>query len=364
MTPAPLRILIADDDDGDRMQMRRLLRQAGFQCEVTEAASIEEANLACKNARFDCAIVDYLMPGHDGLHGITSLREQQPDIAIIMVTGQGDEMVASEAIKLGAADYMPKSQLTSLYVDHVLKSALNKVALERKVAEQKADLENFAHVLAHDLKTPIHHVQYLASFIDRDLREGKTEKLRTDCEKIVAVAKRMEDLINTLHQYTRAEANVVFQATDLQEVLEDCLNNMAPTIAACRAAIEAAKLPKVTGNAALLTQLFQNLIANGLKYCSAERPEIKVLAENRGGVWLVGVQDNGIGIAKEHRSRVFEPFKRLHSADQYEGTGLGLATCRKIVQRHGGEIWCDAAESGGTVFWFTLPQSTTVESRV
>jgi signal transduction histidine kinase len=355
MIARPLKILIADDDDGDRRQMRRVLRQAGIECEITEAADIVEASAACKLTNFDCAVIDYSMPGENGLFGISTLKESYPDMAIIMVTGQGDELIASEAIKLGAADYIPKSQLTPVYLQHVLSSALHKMALERKVAEQKQELEHFAHVLAHDLKTPIHHIHYLASFIERDMREGRTDKLREDCQKIVTVAKRMEELINTLQQYTRTEADVEFDTVSLKVVLENCLTNLSPFITATGGRVDCSQLPEVIGNASLLVQLLQNLVSNGLKYCNAGYPEIRILADLREGMWHIGVADNGIGIAEEFREGIFEPFKRLHSADQYEGTGLGLATCRKIVRRHGGDIWCDAGDNGGTVFWFTLP---------
>jgi signal transduction histidine kinase len=353
----PLSILVADDDDGDRRQMRRILRQAGIHCEVTEVADIEQASQACRDRKFDCAIVDYRMPGHDGLYGISSLRELQPDMAIVMVTGQGDEIIASEAIKLGAADYVPKSQLSPGYLQHVLRNALHKMALERKVAEQKSELESFAHVLAHDLKSPLHHIQYLVRFIERDINEGDMQKLKDDCDKIESAAKRMEDLINTLHQYTRTDSRVAFSNVSLQMAVEDCLTALAPYIDAAGAKVAYSDLPMVHGNSALLAQLFQNLVGNGMKYCKAEQPVIHIESSPRDGFHHITVTDNGIGIPAEFRERIFEPFRRLHSADQYEGAGLGLAICRKIVDRHGGDIWCDGGEDGGTVFWITLPEA-------
>ena len=359
MTNQTISILIADDDDGDRKQLRRTLRQTGLACEVVETADLAAAVAACAEQDFDCAIVDYRMPGENGLDGIRALRQRQPNLAIIMVTGQGDEFVASEAIKLGAADYVPKSQITPNHLSYVLTNALTKMALERKIAEQKADLENFAHVLAHDLKTPIHQIQYLAKFIERDIRDQRWDKLPNDCEKIVSTAKRMEDLINTLQHYTRADTPVNFEPVSLDDVLRQCLGNMAQDIAACRARIKTATLPIVHGNGPMLAQLLQNLIGNALKYCRAAFPEIEIGSDLSGGQCRITVKDNGIGIPPEHRKTIFEPFKRLHSADQFEGTGLGLATCRKIVDRHGGRIGCENAHEGGSVFWFTLRHAET-----
>lgn len=354
MSDQPINILIADDDEGDRKQLRRTLLQARIACNIVEAGDLEEAVAASADQDFDCAIVDYRMPGENGLDGIRALRERQPHLAIIMVTGQGDEFVASEAIKLGAADYVPKSQITPSHFSYVLSNALTKMALERKIAEQKADLENFAHVLAHDLKTPIHQIQYLAKFIERDIRDQRWDKLPTDCEKIVSTAKRMEDLINTLQHYTRADTAVAFEAVSLDEVLKQCLANMALEIAACSARIKAAALPVVYGNAPMLSQLLQNLIGNAMKYCRAAFPEIEIRSDETNHQCRITVRDNGIGVPPEHTRTIFEPFRRLHSADQFEGTGLGLATCRKIVDRHGGKIGCDRAADGGSIFWFTL----------
>lgn len=349
------RILIADDDDGDRRQIARLIRQSNFGCQLSEADDLAAAEAACAAQSFDCAIIDYRMPGADGLQGIGALRQRHPHLAIVMVTGQGDELIASEAIKLGAADYVPKSQLSPGYLSHVLRNAIRKAELERLVADQRAELERFAHVLAHDLKTPIHQIQYLVRFIERDVQEALYEKLQVDCGRLVSTAQRMEALINTLQQYTRIDRDVPFGRISLQDALEDCLRNLAREIAESQAWVAYDALPAVYGNGPLLTQLFQNLVGNGIKYCRAVRPEISVKAVQRGDGYAVAVADNGIGIAPEHRAAIFEPFKRLHSSDEFEGTGLGLATCRKIVERHGGSLWCEPGALGGTVFWFTLP---------
>lgn len=357
MSERPPRILIADDDDGDRRQIARLIRQARFRCELTEADDLAGAEAACAAVPFDCAIIDYRMPGADGLQGIGALRRRYPHLAIVMVTGQGDELIASEAIKLGAADYVPKSQLSPGYLSHVLRNAIRKAELERLVADQRAELERFAHVLAHDLKSPIHQIQYLVRFIERDVREALYEKLQADCDKLVATAQRMEALINTLQQYTRIDRDVVFGRTSLQDALDDCLRDLAREIAERKARVHYGELPVVYGNGPLLTQLFQNLVGNGLKYCRADCPEISVKVVQQDEVYAIGVEDNGIGIAEEQRAAIFEPFKRLHSADEFDGTGLGLATCRKIVERHGGSLWCEGGGNGGTIFWFTLPSA-------
>jgi DNA-binding NtrC family response regulator len=140
-----LNILIADDDEGDRKQLRRALEQAGLSCECVETRSMNEAQEACDKCVFDCAIVDYRMPGYDGLHGIAALHQRLPHMPIIMATGQGDERVAAEAMKRGASDYIPKSQINKASIRRVIENALDKATLRRKVAEQREDaLRRFA----------------------------------------------------------------------------------------------------------------------------------------------------------------------------------------------------------------------------
>src|ERR1700681_2483436 len=123
MAHGTLNILIADDDEGDRKQVRRALRQAGLSCECVEASSIEEALEACDKCPFDCAFIDYRMPGHDGLHGIAALHERLPYMSIIMATGQGDERVATEAMKLGASDYIAKTNIHAKSIRRTIESA-------------------------------------------------------------------------------------------------------------------------------------------------------------------------------------------------------------------------------------------------
>jgi signal transduction histidine kinase len=354
MNSGTLRLLIADDDDGDRMQLRRLIRGCGLVCEIDEALDLNEAEAACAARTYDCAIIDYRMPGGDGLEGIVALRERYPLLPIVMVTGQGDELIATEAIKLGAADYVPKSQLSQSYIAHVIQSALRKAELERIVADQREELERFGHVLAHDLKTPIHQIRYLVDFIERDLEEGNQEKLRLNRDRLLATARRMEDLINTLQHYTMTDKPMEVSVISLDSAVEGCLSNLAGEIAARDARIACGRLPMARGNLSLLIQLFQNLVGNSLKYCGTARPEVSISAETAGNAVTVSIADNGIGVPLVQQHAIFQPFRRLHRQAEIEGTGLGLAICRKIVERHGGSIWCESRPAGGSVFRFTL----------
>jgi signal transduction histidine kinase len=352
-----LNILIVDDDDGDRKQVRRTLKQAELACECVEATSIEEALDACEKRAFDCAVVDYRMPRYDGLRGIAALHERLPFMAIIMATGQGDEMVATEAMKLGASDYITKGQIDSRSIRRSIENAMEKTALRRTVAQQQEELENFASVLVHDLSAPIASMQIFARAIEDGLQDDGADKseIIDHCRDVISAGRRTGALIDTLYEYTQANVQVALKPVDMRQVMENAQSALKHVIQQRRAQVTHGALPLVNGNAPQLMQLLQNLIGNGIKYCDAMVPTVHVAASLNGhNIWRFTVQDNGIGLGEEDYQRVFEPFKRLHDTSRYEGTGLGLATCKKIVERHGGLIRCESREGEGTTFSFTL----------
>jgi signal transduction histidine kinase len=355
-----LQILITDDDKGDRKQIRRAIGQCGLSAECTETASIDDALAACNGREFDCAVVDYRLPGEDGLEGITALRARLPHVAIIMSTGHGDEMVATEAMKRGAADYISKSRINPVTIQRAIENALEKCALQRRVVQQQQELENFARVLAHDLRAPAASIESFATRIGERLKEGNLEKALQSADWVIQTAKRMNRLIDTLHRYTMADVKVDFEAVEMNQVFESAQANLHRSIEERGASITADTLPPVFGNAPQLIQFLQNLIANALKFCDKPVACIHVSALNRvasgndQASWLFSVADNGIGIPKAKHKWIFEPFTRLSGGRGRDGTGLGLATCKKLIERHGGTIWCESQPGPGTVFFFTL----------
>jgi signal transduction histidine kinase len=349
-----LRILVADDDDGDRKYILRTLTHAGLAFEGTESGSVNEALQACDRFPFDCAIVDYRLPGQDGLAGITALHERLPYMAIIMVTGHGDELVATEAMKRGASDYIPKTSISEQSIKRSIENSMEKVTLLRTIAQQREELEGFSRMLVHDLKAPMHTILGFAALIEESIQAGSLENIAPYCLPIVKGIERMDALIETLYLYTRAGEKVAFRPIEMRQVMIDTVANLEHLIRQRGARVTCGELPTVCGTPQL-TQLLQNLIGNGIKYCKAEVSSVHVAATlQEGNVWLFSVKDNGIGIPANHYQDVFKQFHRLHGEAEYEGTGLGLATCKKIVERHGGTIYCESREGQGTTFFFTL----------
>ncbi len=352
-----LNILIADDDLGDRKQLRRALERSGLRCDFVETETIEDAIAACGKRDFDCAIVDYCMPGLSGLDGIGALHEGHPFMPIIIATGQGDETIAAEAMKRGAADYIAKGATDSSSLRHAIDSALEKTKLKCELARQRDELETFASVLAHDLKAPLAAMQSFAELIKQgaESQEIGAAEIRRYCQLIIEAGKRMETLIRSMGEYTKADATLKSQPVAMSGVVDDALENLYDAVRKRGAKVTHGYLPTVRGDAAQLTQLLQNLIANAIKYCDAV-PAIHIAAQRSGdAMWRFAVTDNGSGIPAEGREDLFKPFKRLHDPSKYPGSGIGLATCKKVVERHGGTIWCESEEGDGATFFFTLP---------
>lgn len=355
MTKGALSILIADDDEGDRKNLRRILKKSDIECVIEEACDIPEVMHSAENQAFDCAILDYQMPGTNGLEGLALLRKFHPYMSIIMVTGQGDEMLASEAFKRGASDYIPKRSITEDSISHVIKNTLEKTALLRKVDEQRQALESFAHVLAHDLKAPIRHIRTFGEMLAEAMENKEYDEVAHFQERMDIAAERIEVLIDRLMQYnTLSGKEVELRAVSMQNIVENALDNLSVVVRERDASVVYHNLPEVIGDEPQLILLLQNLIGNGIKYCESDAPRIEIGVERNEYDCCFSVADNGIGIPEKYHKDIFSPFRRLHGSGEYEGAGLGLAICKKIVERHTGKIWCESQPDNGTTFFFTI----------
>ncbi|HET6876679.1 MAG TPA: ATP-binding protein, partial [Jatrophihabitans sp.] len=229
-----------------------------------------------------------------------------------------------------------------------------------ELSRSNADLQQFAYVASHDLSEPLRKVANFCQLLERQYGEQLDDRARQYIHFAVDGAKRMQVLITDLLSLSRVgRTTESFEPVDLDRALDQALANLSDRIEAAGARVDRpGSLPTVSGDFSLLTSLLENLVGNAVKYRREDvAPVVRIEVARDGAQWTFAVSDNGIGIDPQYSERIFAVFQRLHLRDQYGGTGIGLALCRRIVEFHGGHIWLDPVESAaGAIFRFTLPE--------
>jgi PAS domain S-box-containing protein len=220
------------------------------------------------------------------------------------------------------------------------------------------DLEQFAFTVSHDLQEPLRTITGFLNLIKRRYRGSLDEEADKFINYAVDGAARLERMIVDLLEYSRVQRqDLAYQPVDIAEIWQAAVENLHQLIGDTGTHLTHDPLPVVNGDRGMLIRLFQNLLVNAIKFRGERRPDIHISVAARPGWWLLGVRDNGIGIPPEQLERIFQVFTRLHSRREYPGTGIGLAICRKIVERHGGRIWVESTPGQGSTFFFTLPKA-------
>jgi signal transduction histidine kinase len=225
-----------------------------------------------------------------------------------------------------------------------------------ELARSNADLETFAHVVSHDLKEPLRVITSFLGLLEKRYKNKLDEKGMEYIRFTADGAKRMDELIKDILEYSQVGAkDKEFKTVDCSSVLSNAISNLQVAMQESGALVTHDSLPTVVAEPMLLISLFQNLLGNAIKFHGAEAPKVHISAEKKGGEWVFSVSDNGIGIGPQFQEHIFRAFRRLHTRDEYPGTGVGLATCKKIVECHGGRIWVKSDVGKGSAFYFTIP---------
>ena len=399
-TPDSGKILIVDDNPSNLKVLYTYLVSAGFEVLVAEdgQAGIE----AVEYSRPELILLDVMMPGIDGFEVCRCLKanKQTKDIPVIFLTALSETINKVKGFEVGGVDYITQpieneevvarvrthiimvrmqqrlrqqNQNLHLEIQHrqkvesKLKSSKqllqqNNDSLEQTVAEHTAklsstnqDLEQFAYIASHDLRQPLRKIRMCTEYLAEDYGHCFDEQAESYIGYITKSIDWMYLLIDDLLTYSRIGRQENDDVkVDVQTTIADCLEDLSIVIEEKQATVNYSNLPTIQGNPREIRQLFQNLITNALKFTADKAPQIDITATKQGDRWLFTVADNGIGIDPQFSAKIFQMFQRLHNSAEYEGTGIGLAICHKIVTNYGGEIWVKSQPDEGSTFCFTL----------
>jgi light-regulated signal transduction histidine kinase (bacteriophytochrome) len=228
--------------------------------------------------------------------------------------------------------------------------------LNRDLVAINAELDDFIRMASHDLQEPLRTLTAFSDLLPKDLGQSLPEQAARDLRFITDAAERMRTLIHGLLAFSRAgRVAKKREKVSLNECVDRALEALAIRVQETGAQVVRDNLPGIWGDPTLLMQLYQNLIGNALKFGGDQPPVIQLTFEEREGEQIFGVKDNGIGVDPKYAHEIFKPFVRLHGHGEYEGSGIGLAICRKIVERHGGKTWVESEPGNGAHFRFTIP---------
>ncbi len=364
----PAKILIVDDEVAQMKALCNTLQDHGY--ETTGFVSAPTALQVMETTAFDLLLTDLMMPEMDGITLLQAARQKDPNLVGIIMTGEGTITTAVDAMKSGALDYILKPFKLKAMLP-VLERALavrrlrvENVALERRIHERTAELEAanqeleaFSYSVSHDLRAPLRYIDGFAGLLANSTASTLSADDRHYLDRILNSARQMNHLIEDLLEFSRTgRAEMRLIRVDLGNLLEDVIQEIQPEIVGRHIVWKKAALPPAQADSRLLRQVFSNLLLNAIKYTRPRDPaEIEIGFEDKAEELVVFVRDNGVGFDMHYADKLFGVFQRLHGAEEFEGTGIGLANVRRIIARHGGRTWAEGKVDEGATFYFSLP---------
>lgn len=367
MTQPPGRLLIVDDEVAQMQALCNTLRIEGY--EATGYSSARAALASLQAGQFDLLLTDLMMPEMDGIELLGAVGKVDPHVAGVVMTAHGTIDTAVAAMKVGALDYIVKPFRLNAILAVVARALqmrslkLENAQLQERERQYIADLEaanrqleTFSFSISHDLRSPLHTIcgfcdVYLAQYGGSIPPEG-----RELLDYVVSGTRRMNQLIEDLLSFCRCGRQpVVKRRVHTGEIVRRAAASLQAAQKDRALELHIGPLPDCDADESLLEQVFTNLLANAFKFTRGRAPAIvEVDSIERDGEVVLRVCDNGAGFDEAHAGKLFGVFERLHSADEFEGTGIGLSIVQQIVMRHGGRIWAQGKPDQGATFFFTL----------
>lgn len=375
----PWQILVVDDDPEVLAVTRLSLRDFRFAnrpvvlLDADSAAAAREA--LARSPEVALILLDVVMETeHAGLDLVRYVREELDNSAvrIVLRTGQPGQAPAMEvADRYQIDDYRTKTELTFERLRVLVTTALRTYGLVRQLesrsralAEHASELERFSYVASHDMQTPLANIARLVQLLQRRLADVLTDRQRELMDLLVSSTHDLQQLISDLLALARIGREQIDRSApvDLNRTMQRITAHLQGLIDDRQVQLDVGPLPVVEGHAVLLEQLLSNLIDNAIKFQPQGQPKVAISAREISEGWELRVQDAGIGIDGEHLQRIFEPFQRLHTREQFPGSGVGLAICRRVARLHGGTISAESQPGQGTTMIVRLSRQTAPSS--
>lgn len=359
-------VLLIEDNPGDADLINEMLGESEFgNFKFNSVETLNEGFNHLKSNDVDVLLLDLNLPDSTEMDTLIKAREKFPEIPIVVLTGSYSESNGLKALNK-AQDYLTKGRINEYILSKSIFYSIERYKNEKKLKdlilklERSNDgLQQFAYITSHDLQEPLRTITSFTQLLERRYKGKLDPDADEYIEFIVSGASRMKEMIEGLLEYSRiGTKDVNKEQIEIEEVLKDVLVNLHATIEDNGAVISHNQLPKIMADKNQIYRLFQNLIGNAIKFKKPdEAPKIYISArrDEKSNEYIFSVHDNGIGIESEYNDKIFEVFKRLHTIDEYSGTGIGLAISRRIVERHGGNLWVESKLGEGSTFYFSMP---------
>jgi two-component system sensor histidine kinase/response regulator len=371
---AGARLLVVDDEVAQMNALCQTLECEGFR--PTGFSSPRQALEQLRPGEHDLLLTDLMMPELDGIELIRSARKADPDLAGVVMTGHGTIDTAVAAMQVGALDYVQKPFKLNVILTVIARALdLRRLRMENAMLQQREreqavelaaayrDLESFSYSVSHDLRSPLRAVNGFMEIFMEEFGDTLCEEGRARLDQVRAGGLRMDRLIEDLLKFCRfSRAPLTRQRVDLEGIVRRVAADLQAREPARTVRVEIEALPAVAGDPSLLEQVIVNLISNAFKFTrhqtqacvsvgSFTAPHPETQAPER----VYFVRDNGAGFNMKYADKLFGVFQRLHSQEQFEGTGVGLSIVQRVLQRHGGRIWAQSEPGSGATFFFVLP---------
>jgi signal transduction histidine kinase len=379
MTGGELAIGLVEDNPGDARLIQEMLRESPVDPHQVHCLSrLDEVLTRVMREPFDVLLLDLGLPDSQGLATFERVNQQAPMMPIIIFSGAIDEQLGVEAVAQGAQDYLVKGQIDGFRLKRAIRYAIERKrtdlqirtlndTLESRVAERTAqleeankELESFSYSVSHDLRAPLRHVQGYVQMLQKAADGHLSDKSQRYLKTIADASSEMGYLIDDLLAFSRMGRTEMMESrVHLDELLQDTIRSLELATKDREIDWQMVPLGWVIGDRSMLKQVLANLVGNAVKYSrTRDRAVIEIgVAGEEDGRAILFVRDNGAGFDMQYAHKLFGVFQRLHAAEEFEGTGIGLATVRRIVVRHGGRVWAEGAVNEGATFYFTLKAS-------